>query len=165
MDIKEIEQIVAILKQNDVTEFELSHHDGTHLKLARARPAPAVQVPAVMSHAAALEPAIVGAGALLAHMPAQAVNAGSNGAAVLASNLIRVESPIVGTFYRKASPDVPAFVTEGDRVKKGDTLCIVEAMKLMNEIEAPASGKIEKILLTDGNVVEFGEVLMIINPD
>ena len=81
------------------------------------------------------------------------------------SNLKKVESPIVGTFYRKPSPDAPPFAKEGDRVAAGDTLCIVEAMKLMNEIDSPCSGTIEKILVADGEVVEFGEVLFLIKPD
>jgi acetyl-CoA carboxylase biotin carboxyl carrier protein len=77
---------------------------------------------------------------------------------------VKVESPIVGTFYRKPSPDADMFVKEGDTVSKGDTLCIIEAMKLMNEIEAPTSGKIVKILGVEGQVIEFGEVLFLIDP-
>jgi acetyl-CoA carboxylase biotin carboxyl carrier protein len=76
----------------------------------------------------------------------------------------KVESPIVGTFYRKPSPDAELFVKEGDTVSKGQTLCIIEAMKLMNEIESPSSGKIVKILGVEGKVVEFGEVLFLIDP-
>jgi acetyl-CoA carboxylase biotin carboxyl carrier protein len=77
---------------------------------------------------------------------------------------IKVESPIVGSFYRRPSPDAEPFVKEGDVISKGSTLCIIEAMKLMNEIESPASGKIVKILGTEGQVVEFGEVLFLIDP-
>ncbi|MCL4143718.1 UNVERIFIED_CONTAM: hypothetical protein GTU68_053667 [Idotea baltica] len=80
------------------------------------------------------------------------------------SSLIKVKSPIVGTFYTKPSPDADVFVKVGDRVKKGDKLCIVEAMKLMNEIESTADGVIEKILLEDGEVVEFEEALFLIKP-
>jgi acetyl-CoA carboxylase biotin carboxyl carrier protein len=77
---------------------------------------------------------------------------------------VKVESPIVGTFYRKPSPDAEPFVKEGDSISKGSTLCIIEAMKLMNEIESPASGKIVKVFGTEGQVVEFGEVLFLIDP-
>ncbi len=70
----------------------------------------------------------------------------------------------MGTFYRKPSPDAELFVKEGDVVSKGATLCIIEAMKLMNEIEAPSSGKVVKILGVEGKVVEFGEVLFLIDP-
>ncbi|NDC38170.1 MAG: hypothetical protein EBZ48_08975 [Proteobacteria bacterium] len=69
---------------------------------------------------------------------------------------------MVGTFYRKPSPDAEPFVKEGDRVSKGATLCIIEAMKVMNEIDAPCDGVIEKILPSEGEVVEFGEVLFLI---
>jgi acetyl-CoA carboxylase biotin carboxyl carrier protein len=80
------------------------------------------------------------------------------------AHFVKVESPIVGTFYRKPSPDSDVFVKEGSSVKKGDTLCIIEAMKLMNEIDAPCDGRVEKILLSEGHVVEFGEALFYINP-
>ena len=69
-----------------------------------------------------------------------------------------------GTFYRSPSPDDDFFVNEGDDVKKGDTLCIIEAMKIMNEIESEENGKIQKILVEDGNAVEFNQPLFIINP-
>ena len=74
-------------------------------------------------------------------------------------NVLTVNSPLVGVFYSSASPEADAYVAIGDRVKKGQVIGIVEAMKLMNEIEAPVSGKIEKICLSEGQVVEFGEVL------
>jgi acetyl-CoA carboxylase biotin carboxyl carrier protein len=77
---------------------------------------------------------------------------------------VKVESPIVGSFYRKPSPDAEPFVKEGDVVSKGCTLCIIEAMKLMNEIESPTSGKVVKVLGAEGQVVEFGEVLFLIDP-
>ena len=77
---------------------------------------------------------------------------------------VKVESPIVGSFYRKPSPDAEPFAKEGDVVRKGGTLCIIEAMKLMNEIESPTSGRIVKVLGVEGQVVEFGEVLFLIDP-
>lgn len=151
MDIKDIEHIIKILRQNEVTEFELEQ-EGTRIKLARGANGsyiasevrydvvPAVQV---SSHAA---PAPTAA-------PAEDTG-----------RFVKVESPIVGTFYRKPSPDAPSFVKEGDTVEKGQTLCIIEAMKLMNEIEATTSGRIVKILGTEGQVVEFGECLFLIDP-
>jgi acetyl-CoA carboxylase biotin carboxyl carrier protein len=160
MNINEIQQIITMLKQSDVTEFELDH-DGTKIRLARGTPAIAVQSGAVQTVAmrqVELEPAIV------TSANGQAV-VRTEVAAPLPSNLTKVESPIVGTFYRRPSPDAEPFVKEGDRVKKGDTMCIIEAMKVMNEIDAPCSGKIEKVFLSDGNVVEFGEVLFLINPE
>lgn len=152
MDIKQLEQIISILKQNDVTRFELDQ-DGTKIRLSRGG-----TVVAARAHAAApvqqVQQAIIPQPAAVP-VPPPAANF---------DKFTKVESPLVGTFYRKPSPDADPFVREGQSVRKGDTLCIVEAMKLMNEIEAPVSGKIEKILVDDTHVVEFGEVLFLIDP-
>jgi acetyl-CoA carboxylase biotin carboxyl carrier protein len=152
MDIKDIENIIKILKQNEVTEFELEQ-EGTRVKLSRTTGGTYVtsearyeMVPAVQLSA-----------------PAALVSSGAAPQDDL-GRYVKVESPIVGTFYRKPSPDAELFVKEGDTVRKGDTLCIIEAMKLMNEIEAPTSGKIVKILGVEGQVIEFGEVLFLIDP-
>ena len=80
------------------------------------------------------------------------------------NSLITIKSPIIGTFYRKAAPDKPAFVEVGDTVKDGDVLCVIEAMKLFNEIESEISGTIVKILVDDASPVEFDQPLFIINP-
>lgn len=156
MDIKEIEQIISILKQNEVTEFELEQ-EGTHIRLSRGPRQQIVSVAAPAAQAVDVQPAVVGAVASAAPVEAKA--------AAISDKFKKVESPLVGTFYRKPSPDAAPFVQEGQSVKKGDTLCIVEAMKLMNEIEATCNGKVEKILVSDGQVVEYGEVLFLINPE
>jgi acetyl-CoA carboxylase biotin carboxyl carrier protein len=80
------------------------------------------------------------------------------------SNQIKVTSPIVGTFYRSSSPDKPSLVEVGDMVKKGQVLCIIEAMKLMNEIESEASGKIVQVLVENGQPVEYGQPLFVVEP-
>jgi len=80
------------------------------------------------------------------------------------AGLVEITSPMVGTFYRSASPDSPAFVEEGGRVEKGKTVCIVEAMKLMNEIEAEVSGTVVKVCVANETPVEFGTVLFLIRP-
>ncbi len=154
MDIKDIENIIKILKQNEVTEFELEQ-EGTRVKLSRTTGG-----------------AYVAAEARWDMVPAVQVSAPNSTSAASASaapqedlgRYVKVESPIVGTFYRRASPDAELFVKEGDIVSKGDTLCIIEAMKLMNEIEATTSGRLVKILSSDGQVVEFGETLFLIDP-
>ena len=79
-------------------------------------------------------------------------------------HLIAVKSPIVGTFYRSSSPDKPAFVKVGDTISAGDVVCVVEAMKLFNEIESEFSGTIEKILVEDAQPVEYDQVLFLLNP-
>ena len=154
MDIKDIENIIKILKQNEVTEFELEQ-EGTRVKLSRTAGGTYVaaearwdMVPAVQVSA----PIAMGAAASSAS-PQEDLG-----------RYVKVESPIVGTFYRRASPDAELFVKEGDIVSKGDTLCIIEAMKLMNEIEATTSGRLVKILSSEGQVVEFGETLFLIDP-
>lgn len=165
MNIDELEQIIRILKANDVTEFELEN-DGVHIRLSRGSRLLAEggsPVVGSMGDYQSLVPVSTG-------RHPQDAPVGMGGAsgkptpADLDANFTRVESPIVGTFYRKPSPDADPFAVEGQVVKKGDTLCIIEAMKIMNEIEAPCSGRIQKVFLTDGQVVEFGEVLFLIDP-
>lgn len=82
-----------------------------------------------------------------------------------ASNLITVKSPMIGTFYRSSSPDKPTFVSVGDDIKVGDVVCIVEAMKLFNEIESEVSGKIVKVLVDDANPVEYDQPLFLVEPN
>jgi acetyl-CoA carboxylase biotin carboxyl carrier protein len=159
MDIKELEQIISILKQNDVAEFELTTQEGTHIKLSRGLARLAADTG---SRLIEVQPAIIpqGNGQMASNVSGQ----GASAQAPADSHLKPVESPIVGTFYRKPSPDSEPFVKDGDVVKKGDTLCIVEAMKLMNEIDAPCGGRVMKCMLQDGQVVEYGEVLFLIDP-
>lgn len=162
MDIKELEYILSLLKKNDVTEFDLTR-DGTQVKVKRgsmleiagagAAALPTADLQRLLS---TMQQPVVAGGA-----PAPGVSE----AAASNEKLVKVDSPIVGTFYRRPSPDAEPFAREGDFVKKGQTLCIIEAMKLMNEIVAPCSGRIDKVLLADGQVVEFGEVIFLIDPD
>ncbi len=162
MDIKELEYILSLLKKNDVTEFDLNR-DGTQVKVKRGAVLEIAGAGAASLPAADLQ-------RLLASMPQSTAAPSAPAAAAVESaakneNLVKVDSPIVGTFYRRPSPDAEPFAREGDFVKKGQTLCIIEAMKLMNEIVAPCSGRIDKVLLADGQVVEFGEVIFLIDPD
>jgi acetyl-CoA carboxylase biotin carboxyl carrier protein len=150
MDIKELERVVEILKKSDITEFELEQ-EGVRIKLTRGYP---LEQP--RSATTLTTYSVETTRSDLPHVvdtTSQAIESG-----------FKVESPIVGTFYRKPSPDAQAYVSEGSQVKKGQTIGIVEAMKLMNEIPAPCAGVVEQIIVGDGEVVEFGEVLMIIRP-
>jgi acetyl-CoA carboxylase biotin carboxyl carrier protein len=81
-----------------------------------------------------------------------------------AANLVKIEAPMVGTFYRASAPDAAPFVQEGDVVKDGQVLCIIEAMKLMNEIEAKVAGRIARVLVENGQPVEFGQPLFLVDP-
>lgn len=150
MDVSEIEKIIEILKKSDVTEFEYER-EGATVRISRGTPSGSLVTVAAPEVRGSFEVATEAA-------QTQAPSSQDDG-------LKRVESPLVGTFYRKPSPDAAPFVTEGAKVKQGDTLCIVEAMKLMNEIEAPCAGTVEKILLSDGQVVEFGEILFLVRPE
>lgn len=163
MDIKDLEEIMRMLRENGITEFEIEQ-DKTHIKLSRGQLYP--NQGSVALGAAEIEHAPLKA---ISHQPVTAAPIASpQGAPVETAEqyagCTKVESPIVGTFYRKPSPDAEFFVEEGATVKKGDILCIVEAMKLMNEIEAPCSGKVLKILPEDSQVIEFGELLIVIDP-
>ena len=161
MDTKELEYILSLLKKNDVTEFDFTR-DGTQVKVKRGS---AVEIAGAGANAADLQRLL----ASYAGAPAQASHAAGTPVAADAAagneHLVKVDSPIVGTFYRRPSPDAEPFTREGDFVKKGQTLCIIEAMKLMNEIVAPCSGRVDKVLLADGQVVEFGEIIFLIDPD
>jgi acetyl-CoA carboxylase biotin carboxyl carrier protein len=158
MDIKDLEQIISLLKNTDITEFELDH-GGSKVRFVRG------QSQVVVSQTIPVPAHTAPTAAPAAHVtPPFPQAAPSSKSVEMPASFKKVESPLVGTFYRRPSPDKPLFAKEGDVVKKGQTLCIVEAMKLMNEIESPCDGKVEKILTSDGKVVEFGEVLFWINP-
>lgn len=164
MNLADIEKIVKILKQSDIHEFELEQ-DGTKIKLTRGNPTTAAQQAPHVVYREIVEPAISSA------QVASSANDKSTSPqqqaedSKVALGETAVKSPLVGTFYRKPSPDAEPFAKEGTQVKKGDTLCIVEAMKLMNEIEAPVSGTLLKVFVQEGEVVEFGEILFSIKPD
>jgi acetyl-CoA carboxylase biotin carboxyl carrier protein len=154
-DIQDLKQLIEFLKENQVAEFDLDRGD---LKI-RLKFNPAV-VP-VATHGAGNMPV----GAVLAAVPfvaSQAPVAVSE--ADPDAGLHLVKSPIVGTFYGSPSPGAASFVTPGDHVEKGQVICIVEAMKLMNEIESDASGEIVKCLVVNGQPIEYGQPLFAIRP-
>ena len=168
MNLKEIKDLVDLITEKEITEFELER-SGVRLRIKRKvnslpqvslqpadpalpepvyRPASMVHSPAVAS--ALPEPALVPP----ASAPAEA----------LAEDLHLVKSPIVRTFYEAPAPDTPPFVTLGDSVEIGQVLCIVEAMKLMNEIESDAAGQVSKCYVENAQPVEYGEALFAIRP-
>ena len=153
MDTAELKELMQLISESEFVEFELEQ-GGFKLRLIKAgAPGAAGTVAAAfVPPAAALAPAAFPAA------PAEAAPAAAG------ENLTEVHSPIVGTFYRSPSPDAPAYVETGDRVKKGQVICIVEAMKLMNEIEAEVSGEVVEILAANGQPVEYGEILFRIRP-
>ncbi len=165
MNLDDIEKIVKFLSTSDIQEFELEQ-DGVKLKLNRGK----LVTAELASSASRMFQQFDAAQSVITQAPASSnisvpSSAPAPAASEYPSHYVEVKSPIVGTFYGKPSPDADAFVSEGTKVKKGDTLCIIEAMKIMNEIEAPRSGTVRRIRLTDGEVVEYGEVLFAIEPE
>ena len=160
MNQKEIKELIELLVEKDITEFEIERGDvKLHIKRAGHAPqivqmaAPAVQAVPVSPMAAPITGPAAAAVTIDVVKPATAAPAT---AADDEANLHIVKSPIVGTFYEAASPGAPPFVGVGDSVKEGQVLCIIEAMKLMNEIEADATGEIVKRFVNNGSPVEYG---------
>lgn len=154
MDIRKIKKLIELVEESGITELEVQEEEGT-VRISRAAPAVA---PAAIQYAAAPVVAPTPAAA-----PAQAQAAATPAPAAsdeLSGHLVR--SPMVGTFYRSPSPEAKAFVEVGQSVKVGDALCIVEAMKMMNRIEADKAGVVKAILINDGDAVEFDEPLIVI---
>ncbi len=153
MELKDIKELVKLIDKSNLTEFEYENED-TRLYLSKNREIVATQtVQATPVQQAA--PQTVA-------QPAPAVQENTSSAAENNTSGIEIKSPIVGTFYAAPAPDAPPYVKVGDTVNKGDTLCIVEAMKIMNEIEAEFDCKIIKILGVNAKPVEYGEVLFIV---
>ena len=154
MDIRKIKKLIELVEESGITELEVQEEEGT-VRISRAAPAVA---PAAVQYAAAPVVAPTPAAA-----PTQAPAAATPAPAAsdeLSGHLVR--SPMVGTFYRSPSPEAKAFVEVGQSVKVGDALCIVEAMKMMNRIEADKAGVVKEILINDGDAVEFDEPLIVI---
>jgi acetyl-CoA carboxylase biotin carboxyl carrier protein len=154
MEIKDIKSLIKMVTETDITEFELESA-GEKLRIKRGA------APEVVHHYQASERMQASPqGALL--QPQSAPVADSAGVTSSADKGQSITSPIVGTFYRTSSPDAPAYVEAGQIVEKGQILCIVEAMKLMNEIEAEFRCKILKICKENAQPVEYGETLFIV---
>jgi acetyl-CoA carboxylase biotin carboxyl carrier protein len=159
MDIREIQNLIRFVAKSGATEVKLEMDDfKITIKTTSEPGAPEVtyfQQPQAMPQPAAA-PAIPAA----APTPAAAAPAASDDN----SKYITIKSPIIGTFYRKPSPDKPVFVEVGSTIAKGDVLCVIEAMKLFNEIESEHAGKIVKILVDDMSPVEFDQPLFLVDP-
>jgi acetyl-CoA carboxylase biotin carboxyl carrier protein len=151
MDLRKLKKLIDLVEESGISELELTE-DGEKVRISRNFTASApVQHYAPTQYAAAPQAASA------APVAATAV------AAPTEEEGHAVKSPMVGTFYRSPSPDAKAFVEVGDTVAVGDTLCIIEAMKLLNEIEADKAGVVKKILVDNGQAIEYGEPLFIID--
>jgi len=147
VDISHIRKLIRLIQSSDITEIEVTEGDHT-VRVSRQG--------SVATMAAPVAPPAIAAA------PAAAPAAAAPAEETVDENI--VASPMVGTFYLAPSPDAGNFVSEGSKVKKGDTICIIEAMKLMNEIEAEYDGVVESILLNNASPVEYGQGLFIITP-
>jgi acetyl-CoA carboxylase biotin carboxyl carrier protein len=154
IDLEFLQRLIQAIDESGLDSIEIER-GGTRVRLSKSPPpaAPTSGQPAAAPHAAPA-PAAEGAGAA----------GGAEAAAAPPSNVIDVPSPMVGTFYRSPAPDAPPYVEVGDTVAKGDTLCIIEAMKLMNELEAEFAGTVVEIPVENAEPVEFGQVLFRIDP-
>jgi acetyl-CoA carboxylase biotin carboxyl carrier protein len=154
MDLRKLKTLIDLVSDSNVSELEITEAEGK-VRIVKGGPAmvQAYQMPAPQAMPAAA-PAVAAAPAPAAAPAAAPVAPASSGHAV--------KSPMVGTFYRSASPGAKAFVEVGQAVKEGDTICIIEAMKILNEIEADKSGTVTQILCDNGQAVEYGQPLFII---
>lgn len=152
MDLRKLKTLIDLVSESNISELEITEADGK-VRIVKSEAAPAgivmQAVPAPAAPVAAAVAAQVAAAQPVA--PAPAVETGHV-----------VKSPMVGTFYRASSPNAKSFVELGQQVKEGEAICIIEAMKIMNEIDADKSGTITKILCENGQPVEFGQPLFVI---
>ena len=153
LDHEQLHRLLEALGESDIQEFRLEGDD-FRLEIRRNLPAQAVMAP-VMPAPVAAAPAPVAPAEPAAAPPASTATR---------SDLLEVTAPMVGTFYRAPAPGEPAFVEVGSQINVGQTVCILEAMKLMNELESEVGGEVVEILVDNGTPVEFGQVLMRVKP-
>ena len=170
MKLTEIQDLIKFVARAGVTEVEIEQKDfkltiKSEMPKSRGRKdetvVQTIQVPAAIPQAVVAAPAPVAA--VPAAQPAAAA-AAAPAPAEDASNLIEIKSPMIGTFYRRPSPDKDVFAEVGDVIKAGDTVCVIEAMKLFNEIESEVQGKIVKVLVDDNSPVEYDQPLFLVDP-
>ncbi len=160
MDIRKVKKLIELLEESGIDELEITEGEES-VRIARHRPNVSTQVYAQPQYAPAPAPAPAPAAAPAA-TPVDPTQGPAPAAVEPATRGFVQRSPMVGTFYRSASPGAAAFAEVGQTVKKGDVICIVEAMKMMNQIEAEQSGVIESILVDNGQAVEFDQPLVTI---
>jgi len=151
MDIRKVKKLIELLEESAISEIEIKEGEES-VRISRANTAPAYAPPA----APAIAPPAAPAAAPMAAAPVAAEPAKPEIDGTV------INSPMVGTYYAAPSPGAPGFVKVGQSIKPGDTICIVEAMKILNQIESEVTGVVKELLVEDGQPVEFGEPLMIV---
>lgn len=163
IDIRKLKELVRLMVSNDLTELDLrDSEEQVTLRRPSVHTAPQMVSPPAPQHTAAHAhvPATPVAPALASpSKPASTTSAGQD------EGLLRIESPMVGTFYSAPNPDAPPFVEVGQPVSDDTVVCIIEAMKIFNEIKAECSGSIQQILVKSGEAVEFGQPLFLVKPE
>ncbi len=167
LNLQDLRELLADLNQSDISELSLKAED-FELTIRRGSAVNTVQLVSAPAAVASVAPAML---PIAASTPATAVESqpattpvAKPPVPVVDPSLVDVVSPMVGTFYRSPSPDEAPFVEVKDRIRVGQTVCIIEAMKLMNEIEAESAGEVVEILIQNGQAVEYGQVLMRVRP-
>lgn len=158
MELKEIKELIKLVSESGVSEVEVERGD-FKVSIKKVEEKTTIIQQAAAPVVQQISAPVTAAPALATlHTPAVTTPAPT------ASNLITIKSPMIGTYYKQPSPDKPAFVNVGDEIKVGQVLCIVEAMKLFNEIESEVSGKIVKILVESASPVEYDQPLFLVEP-
>lgn len=157
MDLKQIQDLVKMVNKSNISELSIEEKD-IKITIKQKEDKYVAGVPMQQTQAA---PAPV---AIASPAPSAAAPAAKPAAPAAADNLLTIKSPMIGTFYGRPSPDKPNFVEEGDEVKNGKVVCIIEAMKLFNEIESEISGRVVKILVEDSTPVEYDQPLFLVEP-
>ena len=157
MDLKEIQSLIKFVAKSGVNEVKLEMKD-IKISIRAGAKEKMIMQPAMPVQVAASAPQVIGTSSAEASEVSEEKTTDND------SNYLTITSPIIGTFYRKPSPDKPTFVNVGDEVQEDSIVCIVEAMKLFNEIESEVSGKIIKVLVEDSSPVEFGQPLFLVDP-
>ena len=157
MDIQEIRKLIQLVKRTKIGELEVSEEGRTiRISVWPTHAPPVMQAPAAPGNSTSTQSP---------HVSATAAGQASVGEENEAERLTRIVSPMVGTFYRSPAPDADPYVEIGKRVDVGQTVCIIEAMKLMNEIESEVRGQVAKIAVENGQPVQFGQLLFLIDPE
>jgi acetyl-CoA carboxylase biotin carboxyl carrier protein len=162
MDLDFVRGLIDAVDQSGIDSLEINR-GGTRIRIAKTPPAAAVTMASPTAYAAAPPAPAPAPTSAPAHAAAAPV-AADEPAAPAKSNLVDIKSPMVGTFYRAPAPEAPAYVEVGSVVSKGQTLCILEAMKLMNEMESEVDGVVREILANNADPIEYGQVLFRIDP-
>jgi len=161
MDLKQIHELIKIINKSNIGEISIEDKDGKVTIKQKEDQVVTVAAPQQVYNVAPPAPV---AAPVQSAAPAASSAPAAPAAAKTADNLLTIKSPMIGTFYRKASPDKPAFVEVGSEVGNGTVVCIIEAMKLFNEIESEVKGKIVKVLVDDASPVEYDQPLFLVEP-